>query len=125
MGQEDRESEGEKHIHSFLQVTRKVDIRKAHFLDIESEHIGGKKYHGNYTAAKNKEKCIYLLIETPDRIVVSPGIQERIGNKLQIFDFDEKFISLSKEGKIQEALKLLEKDNPKRFLSQGANVERR
>lgn len=126
------------HLHAYIELYRKVDIKTPEFLDIKDDFTE-EIFHGNYTAARQKEKCLEYLVkditnskwhmlrqdEQSDLIIASKEIMQSIGGFFEVRTLEERMILLSRQGKINEALQLLERENPRRFLSQGASIERR
>ncbi len=119
--------DGKPHIHAYVELNKKSDIKNENTLDIEKED---EKYHGNYAAARNHKSVIeYLMKDSKDSedkemVRVSNGIRIRLGKVNEYLDTDEAMIKLAAEGRINEAMELIKLENPKRFLKEGRNLER-
>lgn len=125
---------GEPHVHVYLNTRKKCNISSPTFLDLKEdlkEDLSSVKiYHGNYQSAKKVRSVIeYMLKNVPTKndpnIVYSKQMSKLIGELAEYKTLDEALIDLAEEGKIEEAMMLLKKENPGKYLSQGSKYEKR
>lgn len=110
---EDHVDEKGVHLHCYLEFSKKVDIRKADFLDVD-------EFHGNYQGVKNKKAALeYVLkIGVNASSVVSREILHRIKDGKYLNEA-RYLIELAKSGKISEALDQIQVRDPKKYLNVG------
>jgi uncharacterized protein YlaN (UPF0358 family) len=119
--------DGKPHIHAYVELEKKSDIKNENVLDIGKED---HKFHGNYAAARNHRSVIEYLMkdskefEDKDVIRISNGIKIRLGKVNEYLNTDEAMIKLATEGKIDQAMELIKRENPKRYLREGKSLER-
>ncbi len=132
---EEHEDGGIPHIHAYIELNKKIDVKKEDQLDIFEYDPSGESrvsYHGNYTAARNDRNSIEYLLkdssgekdEERGTLRMSAGIRNRIGLWNEYMNLDQAMINLAKQGKIEEAMSLLLKEQPRRFLKEGRNLEK-
>lgn len=126
---EKHEKDG-NHIHAFIELYRKCNIKRQDYLDLIETQIDGteKKIHGNYQSAKNPEGTLrYLakdIITENTDFVISKDLAARLSKKRGMEDIDLATIRLAKEGKIEEAMTLIEKYRPKSYARSHMSIER-
>jgi Geminivirus Rep catalytic domain len=116
------------HIHVYLKTSKKCNITSSIFLDLKNTE--GKIFHGNYQSAKKKNSVIeYMLKNIPKKsdsnILYSENMSKLIGELANYKTLEEALIDLAEEGKIEEAMLLLKKEDPSKYLSQGSKYEKR
>jgi hypothetical protein len=121
---EEHETEG-YHFHSYLQLQKKIDTKNPHFLDICG-------HHGNYKGVKQYENSIeYITKEVFDEaqatlnLRASPGMIENLGSLYDFKEIENEMIELASKGKADVAMERLKNTNPKRYLEQGAQLQKR
>ena len=50
------------------------------------------------------------------RLLVSEGLKRKVGDHGEVVDYNVQVISLAKKGEIDEALKILERENPRDYM---------
>lgn len=100
---EEKHSDGNPHIHAYLKLQRKTNIRDPTKLDLKSST--GEVFHGNYQACRSRTKVMKYVtkggkfltnIENLETVeATSPWILAR---------------ELAKEGNVREGIKILEKE---------------
>lgn len=129
VSRERSEQTGEIHLHVYIELQRKIDIKRADSLDFD---IGEKKYHGHYRAVRRGTegqvlryvmKSFYLNEENQN-YMLSPGLAERVSPDGEIMDTAPYLISLAKKGELKKALKFYEEQRPKEYLERGEQVLR-
>lgn len=116
----------ETHIHIFLELDFIFDTRNSKSLDIYNDDIC---YHGNYQVVKHKKSTIKYLLKDfisfeSDAFLISEDLKKYITSNGEFLDIYTLMISLGKRGLIDEALKLLESENPKEFLTSQLKYEK-
>jgi hypothetical protein len=66
--------DGTPHLHAFIALHKKVDIRSATLLDLERD---GVTYHGNYQSSKNKWATMKYCMKGDDYISNIEDLEER------------------------------------------------
>ena len=124
--------DGGYHVHVYIEMIKKYDSEDPRRLDLRWKGYDGKseeeKYHGKYEVAKNKSKVWeYMLKEIIGkedvRLYISKGLEGKVGEYGQLINSYELAIKLAKEGKIWEALAVLERENPKDYISKRSVYE--
>lgn len=114
-----------KHIHVFFKFKKRIDIKNANYFDLIDSN--GKLFHGNYQGCKNEFSTLqYLLKDVIDinKTIVSSNLKIRINESGFLMSYQEAMVHLAKEGKINEALKLLETENINAFLRSSSHYEK-
>lgn len=117
------------HLHVYLKTGKKCNITSSTFLDLKN-NVDGQKFHGNYQSAKKKNSVIeYMLKGIPNKsdpnIEFSDTMSKRIGILADYKTLEEALIDLAEEGKIEEGMLLLKKEDPSKYLTQGSKYEKR
>jgi hypothetical protein len=126
---EKHEKDG-NHIHAFIELDRKCNITRQDYLDLIESEIDGreKKIHGNYQSAKNPEGLLrYLSKDTmvnENDFVISKDLASRLSKKKGMEDIDVATIRLAKEGRIEDAMDLIERYRPKSYARSHMSIER-
>ena len=113
------------HIHVFLTCRKRVDIKNPLRLDLKDDDE--KVYHGNYQTCKNDVKTIeYCLKDVVDMatVLVSKNLALRISKEGLFMPVDQSIIKLAKEGRIAEALDVLERERPKAYMKSRSAYEK-
>ncbi len=124
--QEEHE-DGSPHIHAYLEMYKKVEIKNPKKLHIKNE---GKMVFGNYQAAKKSEYILRYATKkfNPDELgekyVASKHIAQRLDHKCGIISVDESIIHLAKTGFVQDALDMFEFSYPKSFMRTHMSLEK-
>ena len=118
---------GEEHVHVYLKTLKKAILKSSTFLDIEHD-LG--IYHGNYQSARKPNEVIeYMLksiqIKSDPNLYYSPGMSDLIGELGNYKKLSEALLDLADQGEIQQAMNLLRKEDPDKYLNQGTKLEKR
>ena len=120
--------ENDSHIHAYFSLLKKLDIKDRRFLDINKNET--TIYHGNYQAVRKELSVIEYMLKNIDNkfdqnlILFSKSLNKKITDIGNFMNIDEAMLYLAEQGKIKEALELLEHQDPKRFLYQRFNMEK-
>jgi len=117
------------HLHCYIALTRRCDIKNQDFLHLTNEK--GQIAKGNYQGAKDQNAIIQYVLKHIDLqkdnhlVVMSKGIESRI-SKIKGFEEDVNVsaIRLAREGQIEDAMMLMEKHFPREFLRSHVRLER-
>jgi hypothetical protein len=107
----------QEHIHVYLKFKKKCNIKDANLLDVLGN--SGVSYHGKYEPCKNENNTIEYLakdIKSDTDWRASEEITLQLGALGEVLNNSEVMIELARKGEIQQALKFLEKTDPKSFL---------
>ena len=121
---------GEPHIHVYLQLLTKKDIKSANFLDLV-DVSNDISFHGNYQSVKFSEKSLAYVCkdfsekEQDNNIIVSANIINlRCNLTGEIIGLDERLIQLGENGQIGLGLDLLKRFKPAAFLRSHDSYEK-
>jgi len=109
---------GEEHVHVYLKTLKKTHISSSTFLDLQYEL---DEYHENYQSARKPNAVIeYMLknisLKSDPNLLYSEGMSNLIGELGNYKDIYESLIDMAEEGKIEEAMELLKKVDPKVYI---------
>jgi hypothetical protein len=120
----------ENHVHVYLELSRSVDIKNSSFLDLTLIDEGKNSvYHGNYQRCKNTKSTLNYLLKEVDAgdsssVLMSEGLQIRIGDFGELLNLDESLIKLAEKGEIKKALDLIKKNRPWLYLKSHMHLEK-
>ena len=119
-------SDGSLHLHVYLKLSKILNTYNPAYLDI---NILPFRFHGNYEAAKFPNRVMeYMLKNIKDKndpnLLFSPSLSDRIGSLGQFLSFEETILKLAREGNIQIALDMYEKERPLEFIKSHMSIER-
>jgi len=113
------------HIHVYLQLDKKSDMKSPNFFDLVTDIINeeGKPivFHGNYQSCKKPLETIdYLLKNVTSKesknLLFSKSLSSFIDMNGRFCSLDESMLLLAEQGKVAEALDLLRTEDIKRYL---------
>jgi hypothetical protein len=107
----------QEHIHVYLKLKKKCNIKDAKMLDLLGS--AGVSYHGKYEACKNEKNTIEYLAKDMNGGTswrASEEISLQLGALGEVSTDSEVMIDLARKGEINQALRFLEKTDPKSFL---------
>lgn len=126
------------HIHAYIKLEKKLDVKKADFLDlvVEANMVDGSvstvRFHGNYAPVRSDKKAleyitkeVFTTEDAIDNLYISPGLSKQLGEIYQHIGLEMRMILLSEKGKIDEAMKLFRDEDPKGYVRIGEVVQRR
>lgn len=120
-----------KHIHIYLELARRIQTRDPTILDIKCNNNDSNTFHGNYQVCKNKQDTInYLLkdhvsMKQSETLIYSSGFDTMISSTMDFKCIDRRIIELAEMGKIQIAMNLIKKEDPRRYVNSGDRIEKR
>jgi hypothetical protein len=112
------------HLHAYLKLGRRVDTKNPRFFDLQ---VLSDLFHGQYERVKNTTRVIqYCLKDQFDMsaVTMSDNLRHSLSDHHEILGLDATLISLAKKGKIGEALEMLEREDPKRYLRGHVHFEK-
>lgn len=119
--------DGDPHVHVYLKTLKKAIIKSPTFLDLEHDSF---TYHGNYQSARKPNEVLEYMLKSinskvDSNIHYSPSMSNLIGDLGNYKNFYQSLIDLAKEGKVEQAMEFLEKNDPELYLKQGKKLEDR
>ena len=119
--------DGNPHIHVYLNLNRQFNTYNPCYLDLDAGN--GTYCHGKYESARSPNFVIeYILKNVNDKydpnVLFSPNLSDRIDLLGTFMSLGESVIALARQGKIEEALNLYEKDKPLEFVKSHTTLEK-
>lgn len=114
------------HLHIFLETSKKVNITNPDRLHLVKNDI---VFKGNYQSVKNKNHTIeYILKDIPFRddpnLLYSDDLKDRISEIAAYESFPNALLSLIKQGKIEAALELYQREDPLYYCKNHMSLEK-
>jgi len=108
------------HLHCFLKLNNRCDITGPNSLDLKSTGIENSSpeklnFHGIYQTAKCEETTLDYILKKLDlkkagsNMIYSEDYKKLLTDKRVLFNLDEAMLRLAEEGRVNEAMTLLEK----------------
>ena len=121
-----------KHLHVFLEMEKKIDIRTNEFLHIKFNKDTNTEFlvKGNYQGCKNKIQTInYILkdvFDTSDenQIIMSPNLRDVINDRGVFRNYESVMIEHAEEGRIDQAMRLLKMNSPSMYMRSHMSIEK-
>jgi hypothetical protein len=119
--------DGTPHIHVYLKINKQFNTYNPCYLDlVDAENV---TYHGKYESARSPNYVIeYMLKNVMDKydpnVLFSKDLADRVDLLGTYMSLGESVIDLARQGKIQEALNLYEKEKPLEFIKSHTTLEK-
>jgi len=118
----EKHQDGFSHIHAYIELDKRIDTKNMRVFDISWE---GKLYHPNILKSKYKTACVeYILKNVTDlnstEFITSKQLKQALTieeDKIKVLSYHETLIALARNNRVEEAMQLLEKQEPARFVS--------
>ena len=125
----EKHQDGSSHIHAYIELSKRIDTKDMRVFDISWE---GKVYHPNILKSKYKTACVeYILKDITDlnstEFIVSKELKETLAiedDKIKVLSYHETLIALARNNRVEEAMQLLEKHEPGRFVSSHRSLRK-
>ena len=125
----EKHQDGSSHIHAYIELSKRIDTKDMRVFDISWE---GKVYHPNILKSKYKTACVeYILKDITDlnstEFIVSKELKETLvieDDKIKVLSYHETLIALARNNRVEEAMQLLEKQEPGRFVSSHRSLRK-
>ena len=110
--------DGTPHLHAYIVLAKKFSTCDQTRLAIT---VKGVEYKGNYQTGKNKTRIMEYLLKDKTgkddpRVLISTQLRDRISDNGEVETFAATALRLAREGRIKEALQLMESESPLDFL---------
>jgi len=117
------------HFHVYIRGVKKIEIKNANLLNIVFNDV---EYHGNYQKSRSPRGSIEYILKTVDslslnshKLLCSEDLRLMISESGIYEGLDRSLVNLAREGKISEAMELLESEDISKFLNSGEKVRKR
>jgi Geminivirus Rep catalytic domain len=125
----EKHQDGSSHIHAYIELDKRIDTKNMRVFDISWE---GKLYHPNIVKSKYKAACVeYILKNITDlnstEFITSKQLKKALTieeDKIKVLSYHETLIALARNNRVEEAMQLLEKQEPARFVSSHKSLRK-
>jgi len=117
------------HIHAYIELNKRINSTNSRLFDIT---LGDKTYHPNILVSKYKSACLeYILKDVSDLnsldFIASPELKRYLSienKKVKLLTYHQAIIKLSKDGAVDDAMNLIELNEPAKFISSHIPLRR-
>jgi len=113
---EERHQDGDLHIHAYLLLKKKINIRDPNFLDLTGPF--DEKYHGNYQSAKARKRVLKYIMKDGDFLTNITDLPDTSSSK----EGWNKAIDLALEGKTAEAIAQVRETDPRAYIVNHSQI---
>jgi len=119
-------ADGTPHLHAYLKLNKPLNTYNPLYLDLSKEQ---EIFHGKYESAKKPNNVIeYILKSVADKndpnVIFSNNLSNRIDLLGNFMSLGQTLIKLAKNGDINKALELYEKEKPLEFIKNHNSIEK-
>lgn len=122
------DDKGQPNLHVYLKTLKKCNITSSNFLNLKNSE--NKIYVGKYESAKKKNLLIQTMLKSirekgDPNALCSEDLFNIVNALANYKTLEETLIELAEQGKIEEGMLLLKKEDPVKFLWQSSKYEKR